>query len=113
MRESLTATAAYRVETRSGNRFSAVQGECLPGRLSSSVEEPLEDGLRDRRRDRAAESVGLLLDDNRYDVARVVRGREGHEPRVVDAGDARLRRPGLAGDRDARDLGVRACAGLD
>src|SRR5438445_1560444 len=113
MRESLTATAAYRVETWSGNRFSAVQVECLPGRPSSSVEEPLEDCLRDRRRHGGAETVQLLLDLDRDDEARVVRRGEADEPGVVDARNARLRRPGLARHRDARDLGRRAGAALD
>src|SRR4029077_21075193 len=95
MRESLTATTAYSVET------------CSP------VQQPFEDRPGDRGRDRAAEAVRLFLPHDCDDVARVVGRREADEPGVVDAAEPELRGSCLAGDGDARDLRVGAGAALD
>src|SRR3954451_3735528 len=96
MRESLTATAAYRVET-----WSATQ-------------QFFEVCLGDRGRDRGPEAVRLLLDDGRDDVARVVCRREADEPRVVDDPLAELRGARLAGDPEAgRETDGRGRSALD
>src|SRR5689334_12507403 len=79
----------------------------------SPAQKGLEDLLGDRRRDGTAEAVQLLLENDRDGVERVVGRSEGDEPRRVDVRDARLGRPGLAGDRDARDLRLGAGAALD
>src|SRR5438445_9248459 len=83
MRGSLTATAAYRVET------------CSAG------QEFFEDGLGDRGRDRGAEAVRLLLDHDRDHVPGVVGGGEADEPRVVDVPEAELCGARLACDLEA------------
>src|SRR5579862_9437821 len=95
MSESLTATAAQRVET------------------TSAAQEFFEDVFRDRGGDRAAEAVRLLLDDDRDDEPGIVRRGEGDEPGVVEVAEPELRRSRLARHLDARDLGARAGAGLD
>src|SRR4051794_21541066 len=78
---------------------------------------PAQKGLHDllgyRGRNRTAEAVRLLLEDDGDRDLRVVRGRKRGEPGGVDMVDARLGRTGLAGDPDARDLRSRAGAALD
>src|SRR5690349_19061944 len=79
---------------------------------ASAAQQRLHDLLRNRRRDSTAEAVQLLLEDDGDRDLRVLRGSECDEPGRVDVRDARLGRPGLAGDGDAGNLRRRAGAAL-
>ena len=82
----------------------------LPGlgparRSSATLQVERHQVARDRCRDLAA--AAGLLDEDRDDDLRVLGRGEADEPRVWLARAAQLGRPGLAGRRDARDLGAR------
>src|SRR4051812_20537910 len=77
----------------------------------SPAQKGLDDLLRDRRRDRAAEAVQLLLEHDGDRDLRIVGGGEAVEPRGVVVAVAGLRGARLAGDPDPRDLRRGARAG--
>src|SRR5437763_12303366 len=74
----------------------------------SPAQKGLDDLLRDRRRDCAAEAVRLLLEHDRDRDLRMIGGSEADEPRRIDVVETGFRRPGLAGNLDPRDLRRRA-----
>src|SRR3954453_11081557 len=79
----------------------------------SPAQKGLYDLLRDRRRDRAAEPVQLLLEHDRDGDLRVVGGSEAGEPGGVVVAVSGLGGAGLAGDLDARNLSSSAGAARD